>query len=102
MISTRPSGSWTWPEQNRSAGVGTLMNVPVAGWYTAVVKVPAANALGSLPDPATSSTLPFLSTTVWIPRTGELNGSTCQTPLVQASPALHDASGAGAVTSFMA
>ncbi|WP_344934566.1 hypothetical protein [Actinoplanes nipponensis] len=66
------------------------------------MKVPAANAAGSLPEPATSSTLPFLSTTAWMPRTGELNGMTCQAPAVQAAPALHEVPGAACVASTMA
>src|SRR5689334_21152945 len=102
MISIRPSESWTWPEQNRSAGVGTVLNVPVLGWYTAVLKVPAANASGSFPEPATIRTLPFLRTTAWMPRTGDSNGITCQTPAVQAAPALHDVPAAGWVASTMA
>jgi hypothetical protein len=63
------------------------------------LNVLAAKSSGLLPEPATSSTLPLRSTTAWMPRTGELNGITCQAPLVQAAPDVHAFSGAGWVAS---
>ena len=85
----------------RMAGVkvGTVTNVPLYGWYSAVAKLPAANASASLPEPATSSTFPLCSTTACMARAGAVNGITCHVPFVQASPELHAWPGVGWVTS---
>src|SRR3954451_2431533 len=86
MTRMRPSANCVWPEQNRSVGVGTSVNVEVTGSYSTVENVPAAKVVGSLPEPATSSTLPVRSTTACTARAVVVAGITCQTPLAQASP----------------
>src|SRR5271155_5872542 len=84
-----PFASCTWPAQKKSSGVGMTWKVPLVGLYTADSNVPAAKSLVSLPEPATNRMSPLSSTTEWMVRTGEGNGSTCQAPLLQARPAVH-------------
>ncbi len=68
-----------------STGVGIVLKLPFFGSYTAEVKVPALNWEMSLPEPAISSTLPFLNTTACIERTGFFAGITSHLPLAHSS-----------------
>ncbi len=74
-MSTLPSGRKAWPPQNRSAGVGMVFDEPVAGSHSTVENVPASKERWSLPEPATSSTLPLYSCTAWMPLSCADSGS---------------------------
>lgn len=65
-ISRLPLASWVWPVQNRSAGVGTFLMVPLTGSQIRVSNFFASKLSWLLPDPATSSTLPVRSSAAWI------------------------------------
>lgn len=62
----RPSGSWAWPEQKKSSGVGTFLKLLSFGFHSTVSKEPASNFSCLLPDPAMIRTLPVCSRAAWI------------------------------------
>lgn len=65
-MSSLPSGSWVWPEQNMSLGVGMFVNLLVPGSHSTDRKLLASKFSRLLPEPATSSTLPVCSSAAWI------------------------------------
>ncbi|CAM5481324.1 hypothetical protein SCYAM73S_04556 [Streptomyces cyaneofuscatus] len=65
-ISSRPSGSWAWPPQKKSSGVGIFWKTFSAGSHSTVSKVPASKFFSSLPEPATISTFPVCRSAAWM------------------------------------
>ncbi len=61
-----PLGSWLWPPQKKSTGVGIFLKVLAFGSHNTVSKEPALNFFCSLPDPATISTLPVCNSEAWM------------------------------------
>ena len=55
-----------WPVQNRSAGVGIFLIVPLTGSQIRVSNFFASKLSALLPEPATSRTLPVCSRAAWM------------------------------------